>query len=170
MARAPIALEALEFLQDLWALDHGMQSLSKRMLASHGVTGPQRLLVRAIRLRPGCTPGEAARLLHLHPATATRLASRLVRSGHVERRDDPADARRVRLALTPKGRRIDSSRLGTVEQAVREVLGSTTPAHVQVTRRVLSALAGRLVAMTAKGARSSGPARRGRDARPRRAR
>ncbi|MCM2332615.1 MAG: MarR family transcriptional regulator [Anaeromyxobacteraceae bacterium] len=169
MARAPIALEALEFLQDLWALDHGMQSLSKRMLASRGVTGPQRLLVRAIGLRPGCTPGEAARMLHLHPATATRLASRLVRSGHVERRDDPADARRVRLALTAKGRRIDSSPRGTVEQAVREVLGSTTPARIQETRRVLSALTRRLVAMAAKGGRRA-PAGRGGGTRPRRAR
>lgn len=144
MGRASIALDALEFLQDLWALDHGMHSLSKRMLANHGVSGPQRLLVRAIGLHPGCTPGEAARMLHLHPGTATRHAGHLVRAGYVERRVDPADARRVRLVLTDRGRGVDQLRAGTVESAVRALLQATPPAQVMQARHVLKALTRRL--------------------------
>ncbi len=140
MARESIAPEALEFLQDLWALDHSMQSLSKRMLARHGVSGPQRLLIRAIGLRQGCTPGQAARMLHLHPATATRLAGRLVRTGYLERRADPLDGRRVRLVLTTRGRRVDALAPGTLEWAVLNVFDTTPPARIREARCVLAAL------------------------------
>lgn len=160
MARAPIALQALEFLQDLWALDHGMQSLSRQMLARHGVSGPQRLLIRAIGLRQGCTPGQAARMLHLHPATATRLAGRLVRTGYLERCDDPLDGRRVQLVLTPRGRRIDALVPGTLEAAVGDVLDATPPARIREARRVLAALTRRLAIPAARGDRRGKRGRR----------
>ena len=43
------------------------------------------------------------------------------------------------LALTAKGRKLDNLRTGTVEQAVRRVLG-TDPAKVAAAQEVLSAL------------------------------
>jgi len=38
----------LEFMKQLWAVDHGLQSLSKRMESRFGITGPQRLVVRIV--------------------------------------------------------------------------------------------------------------------------
>src|SRR5688572_15630298 len=40
--------EVLSFMQLLWAVTHGLESTSKRMLAAVGVTGPQRLVLRLI--------------------------------------------------------------------------------------------------------------------------
>lgn len=156
-ARASGDGEVLSFLQALWALDHAMQALSRRMHRRHGVTGPQRLLVRAIGREAGCSPGHAARLLHLHPATVTRLAARLAAAGLIVRRADPADGRRVQLQLTARGRRIDALRPGTVEAAVRQVLQETPRRRVEEVRSVLAALTGRLAGKAAPGATRGEP-------------
>src|SRR2546423_15613008 len=47
----------LEFMKQLWAVDHGLQSASKRMEASFGITGPQRLVVRIVGRFPGIAAG-----------------------------------------------------------------------------------------------------------------
>src|ERR687888_5890 len=61
----------LDFMQRLWAVAHELQSISKRMDAHLGVTGPQRLVVRILGRRPGLSAGELAAILHLHPSTLT---------------------------------------------------------------------------------------------------
>ncbi|GAB3867263.1 MarR family winged helix-turn-helix transcriptional regulator [Dactylosporangium cerinum] len=50
------------------------------------------------------TPGELARKLRLSPAATTALLDRLTRAGHVERRHDTADRRRVHLVMQPSAR------------------------------------------------------------------
>jgi DNA-binding MarR family transcriptional regulator len=50
------------------------------------------------------TPGELARTLRLSPAATTALLDRLTRAGHVERRHDTADRRRVHLVMQPSAR------------------------------------------------------------------
>jgi len=47
----------LEFMKQLWAVDHGLQSVSKRMEARFGITGPQRLVVRIVGRFPGISAG-----------------------------------------------------------------------------------------------------------------
>jgi DNA-binding MarR family transcriptional regulator len=159
MAPPGAAADVVGLLQDLWALDHALQTLSKRMLLRHGVTGPQRLLVRVVGQRSGCSPGQAARLLHLHPATVTRLAARLAEAGYLERRADRRDARRIRLVLTPRGEQIDALRRGTVETAVREVLEASPPGRAREARALLAALAARLAGRAPRGRGRAGPAR-----------
>ena len=58
----------LEFMRLIWALDHGLQSLSKRMHASFGLTGPQRVTLRVLGRRPGISAGTLAEILRLHRA------------------------------------------------------------------------------------------------------
>lgn len=130
----------LEFLRALWALDHALQSASKRMEASLGVTGPQRFVIRMIGRFPGVSAGEVADLLHVHPSTLTGVLKRLEQRGLVTRRADPADARRALLALTAKGRRVDARRTGTVEAAARRALDRLGPAAVRHTRGVAEVL------------------------------
>ncbi|UUX95633.1 MarR family winged helix-turn-helix transcriptional regulator [Aquabacterium sp. J223] len=43
---------------------------------------------------------------HLQKSHASRLVSRLVEQGYLERREDPADQRSFYLVATPKGRRL----------------------------------------------------------------
>src|SRR5919201_6945693 len=127
--REPPLGAVLDFMRLLWAVDHALQSASKRMEAAYGVTGPQRLVVRIVGRFPGITAGRVAEILHVHPSTLTGVLKRLESRAIVQRRPDPRDARRALLALTNKGRRLDTLRTGTVEQAVRRVL-TRDPAKV----------------------------------------
>jgi len=136
--------QVLEFMQALWAVDHELQSSSKRQEATTGVTGPQRLVIRIVGRFPGIAAGQVSEILHLHPSTLTGVLKRLEAHGLLERRADPADARRARLALTAQGRTIDSARGGTVEAGVRRALSKLPPRAVAAAREVLERLASEL--------------------------
>ena len=79
----------LDFLRVLWTLEHGLQSASKRMEASLGVTGPQRLVLKVLTRFPGASAGELSEILHLHPSTVTGIVQRLVTKGLLARSVDP---------------------------------------------------------------------------------
>ncbi len=134
----------LEFLRALWALDHALQSASKRMESTLGVTGPQRFVIRMIGRFPGISAGEVSSLLHVHPSTLTGVLKRLEQRGLVVRRADPADARRALLELTAKGRRVDAIRSGTVEGAARKALEKLPPATLRQTRTLAEAITAEL--------------------------
>lgn len=148
--------EALDFMKLLWRLDHALQTTSRRMAESLGVTGPQRLALRVVGRFPGITPGETAAVLRLHPSTVTVVVQGLERAGLVERSEDPADRRRTRLAATPAGRKVAAASAGTVEEAVRRTLARVDPADLATAARVLTALASELEAgEPARGARTA---------------
>jgi MarR family transcriptional regulator, organic hydroperoxide resistance regulator len=134
----------LDFMRALWALDHALQSASKRMEVRRGVTAPQRLVVRIVGRFPGISAGEVADILHLHPSTLTGVLKRLGDRGLLERRADPADGRRALLELTVRGRKVDRLRDGTVEAAVRRTLRRLPPASVRAARDAALALSGEL--------------------------
>jgi MarR family transcriptional regulator, organic hydroperoxide resistance regulator len=133
--------EVLEFMKLLWAVDHGLQSASKRMEAKMGVTGPQRLVIRILGRYPGISAGQLADILQLHPSTLTGVLKRLQERGVIERRTDPNDGRRALLGLTARGRELDSLRAGTVESAVRQALKALPRRKLEATQDVLAALA-----------------------------
>jgi DNA-binding MarR family transcriptional regulator len=124
-------------LRDLWALAHALEARSKRMQRTVGVTGPQRLVLRVIGDSPGCSPGETARHLHLHPGTVSRHVSSLIRAGLVRRTSDDDDARRQQLVLTRRGTALARNMRGTVEEAVRSALAATPGTEVEPARRLL---------------------------------
>jgi MarR family transcriptional regulator, organic hydroperoxide resistance regulator len=136
----------LDFLRLLWAVDHGLQSSSKRMYARYGVTGLQRMMIRVLGRFPGLTAGEVARMLHIHPSTMTGPLEKLVKSGAILRRVDDEDARRARLSLGASGRAIDAIRTGTVEANVRRALANVPERDLRVAANVLSKLADALEA------------------------
>ena len=130
----------LDFMRLLWAVDHGLQSASKRMEAAHGVTGPQRLVLRIVGRFPGIAAGRLSEILHVHPSTLTGVLKRLAAHGLLQRKADPRDARRALFSLTAKGKRLDTVRTGLVEQAVRRVL-SRAPQSLAAAQEVLGLLA-----------------------------
>ena len=101
----------------IWAIDHGLQTTSKRMHRTLGATGPQRLVIRIVGKFPGASAGQLADILHIDPSTLTGVLQRLARRGLLARRRDPRDGRRVLLTLTAKGRALDVPAAGTVETA-----------------------------------------------------
>ncbi len=140
MARKTVPA-TLEVMRDLWALSHALEARSKRMQRSRGVTGPQRLVLRIVGELPGCSPGEVARQLHLHPGTVSRHVSSLVRLGLVRRVSDDGDGRRQRLALSRKGATLARDHRGTVEEAVRAAIGAASVAEVAAARRFVVRIA-----------------------------
>ncbi len=133
-------LGAVDVLSSLWALAHALEARSKLMHRTIGVTGPQRLVLRAIGDDPGCTPGNVAVRLHLHPGTVSRHVSSLVRSGHVRRGTDRGDGRRQRLQLSPKGLRLNGNDRGTIEEAVRQTLAAAPAGDVKAMVRLMGAV------------------------------
>jgi len=129
----------LDFMRLLWAVDHALQSASKRMEATFGVTGPQRLVVRIVGRFPGIAAGRVAEILHVHPSTLTGILKRLEARGILQRKRDPRDARRALFGLTPKGKKLDTLKTGVVEQAVRKVL-ARSPSTVLAAQEMLAAL------------------------------
>jgi DNA-binding MarR family transcriptional regulator len=146
----------LEVMQSLWALAHALEARSKWMHRNLGVTGPQRLLLRAIGEAPGCSPGEAAGVLSLDPGTVSRLAAGLEQAGLMRRRQDRSDGRRLRLVLTRRGEAVNRKHGGTVEAAVREAMASAKPGETRVACRFVHRLTGSLeVKPTGKGRKAS---------------
>ncbi len=130
----------LEFMERLWALVHELQSISKRMDARLGVTGPQRLVIRIIGRYPGMSAGELAAAMHVHPSTLTGVLERLIDRKLLVRGPDPRDGRRTLLHLTAAGRRMDTQRAGTVEAAVRRALRRMRPSTTSEARLALEIL------------------------------
>lgn len=137
---APLG-EVLSFMQLLWAVTHGLESTSKRMLSELGVTGPQRLVLRIVGQNPDISPGELARVLRVHPSSLTGVLQRLSEAKLLRRERDPSDGRRSTLTLTPIGRQINARRAGTVEAAVQRAMASQSPEKLRVVENLLRTLA-----------------------------
>jgi DNA-binding MarR family transcriptional regulator len=135
----------LEFMRLIWALDHGLQSVSKRMQATLGLTGPQRMALRIVGRSPGISAGDLAAALRLHPSTLTGVLSRLEGRGLVLRTRDREDGRRARLALTARGRRFDVPSPGTVEAVIERVLGGVPASRVRAAAGLLASVAAALL-------------------------
>jgi len=140
-ASGPQLGEVLEFMRLLWAVDHGLQSTSKRMESTLGITGPQRLVLRLVGRFPGITAGNLAQILHVHPSTLTGVLKRLEKRGLLERKSDPLDGRKALFALTEAGRTLDVPSTGTVEAAVQRAISKMSRARILHTQDVLTALA-----------------------------
>jgi DNA-binding MarR family transcriptional regulator len=138
--------EVLEFMRLLWAVAHGMQSLSKQMKSKLGVTGRQRLVLRLVGQFPGITATRLAGLLHIHPSTLSGVVKRLVKQGYLERQEDSMDTRRAFLRLTPAGRALDVPSAGTVEAAVQRLLLRVSEEQRLAAQALLTALAAELLA------------------------
>jgi DNA-binding MarR family transcriptional regulator len=134
----------IHFMRLMWEVDHELQRVSKRMVATVGLTGPQRLALLIISHYPGISAGELANWLHLDPGTLTGIIARLEVAKLIKRTRDENDGRRAMLTLTARGRSANRRRAGTVESAVRRALDETRAADAEATRRMLSRLAAAL--------------------------
>jgi MarR family transcriptional regulator, organic hydroperoxide resistance regulator len=153
---APTRLQldpTLDFLRLLWGVETCLQSTSKRMASSIGITGPQRFTLRIVSRFPGISPTDVADLLRLHPSTITGVLQRLVDKGLLARQRDASDARRMRLHLRPGAARFTRVNAGTVEAAVGRALRRLPRATVAKARDVLAALIDELEGENRRAAR-----------------
>ena len=153
--------DILQFMQMLWNVAHNLERVSKRMRRDVGVTGPQRLALRVVGLRPGVSAGDLALVLHIHPSTVTGIVQRLVAQGLLTRVAAESDRRRAVLRLTAHGARVNRISAGTVEAAVGRVLTGLSPLERATSRRVLERLAAALTPAAEVSRRNAAAAGRG---------
>jgi DNA-binding MarR family transcriptional regulator len=142
LSALPPLPDTLEFMQLLWELAHALERTSKHMAETLGVTGPQRLALRVIGLRPGLSAGELAATLHVHPSTLTGVLQRLAAQRLLTRTDDPRDRRRAVLHLTARGVLVNATSKETVEAAVTRALRGVSPRDRAACRRVIKSVVG----------------------------
>ena len=136
--------DVLHFMRLIWAIDHELERVSKRMEVRLGLTIPQRMSLLLIGRKPGILASELAAVLHLHRGTLSGVLRRLEAAGYITRTVDASDARRAGLTLTAAGRKVNRRRAGTFEDAVRRVLGATLANDRAAAEQVLARLAGEL--------------------------
>jgi DNA-binding MarR family transcriptional regulator len=128
-------------MQVLWAVSHGLESTSKRMLATLGLTGPQRLVLRIIGHHGRIAAGPLAEVLHIHPSSLTGVLKRLEHSELIRRESDPLDRRRALFELTRHGMRLNRQREGTIEHAIQTALAKQPKERILATKQLLGAIA-----------------------------
>jgi MarR family transcriptional regulator, organic hydroperoxide resistance regulator len=131
----------LDFMRLLWSVEHGLQSTSKRMESTLGITGPQRLVLRIVTERPGLSAGELAHIVHLHPSTITGILQRLIKKGLLRRERDRRDTRRIRLHPEAAAKSYVAASASTVESAITRALARVPRQRVRHAREVLAAIA-----------------------------
>lgn len=76
---------------------------SRKLVQSHGLTGPQALLLSEIVRNGPITGSELAKRVSLSQATVTDVVKRLERRGLLARARDEGDRRKLRLQATAQG-------------------------------------------------------------------
>ncbi len=114
------------------------------MEVSHGVTGPQRLVLRLVREHPHLSAADLAALLRLHASTMTGILQRLERKGLVVRERDRQDNRRIKLRVPAKAHKLIDRPDGTIESAIKDALQHVSDSHTRSARIALAAIAAAL--------------------------
>lgn len=95
---------------------------SRQLVRSHGLTGPQGLLLKEVILAGELTVGQLAERVSLSQATVTDILLRLERRGLVERKRSSQDKRRVLVRVTIAGRRLMKHSLPLLQEAFLDKL------------------------------------------------
>ena len=105
-------------------------ALDDRLLASDYGLPQVRLLYEIAQARAGrsLTAADLGRDLGLDPGYVSRLVGGLERQGLIERRPDPANAKRLALGLTRQGRAVFAALDRAAAMEVRALLATLTPA------------------------------------------
>ncbi|WP_344616727.1 MarR family winged helix-turn-helix transcriptional regulator [Dactylosporangium salmoneum] len=92
---------------------------------------------RAAEEREPLTAGELARRLSLSPAATTALLARLERAGHIERRPDPADRRRIVLHMRPSAQELAHAFFAPLGAHLRAAFSQYTREELDIAADVL---------------------------------
>lgn len=101
--------------------EHAVRARIQPHLEAEDLTVEHGRILAVLRVEPGLTMSMIAESAVVPAATLTRLVDRLVESALVLRRVDPADKRRVVVALSSRGAAL-ADRLAAAERALEDDL------------------------------------------------
>jgi len=114
---------AERLLPDLLArASHALVQGFAEELRRRGVSLPVWRVLAALLARPGETVSGLAEACLLQQPTTTKLLDRMASDGLVTRSQDARDRRVIRVALTPRGKRLATKLLAVAERHEAEVL------------------------------------------------
>ncbi|WP_216328856.1 MarR family winged helix-turn-helix transcriptional regulator [Deinococcus aestuarii] len=116
-----------------------LSALDEPLEAALGLNTKE-LLVLAAVMDGADTPGTVAARQKLPAPTVTRIVTKLVGQGLVERVTDPGDLRRQRLRLTPQGEATRGRTRATAQDIVDAHFGALPAEHVGAALAALKAL------------------------------
>ena len=135
----PTAPGPWEILSHVWQLTTSLMDEAAPALEALGVH-PKALFLMAALEHHAC-PAQLARALTLPPPTVTYIVKALEAKGYVVRRPVPADLRKFRITLTPRGREALSMGRQKIAEAFAGRLGRLSPEEVAALDRSLARLA-----------------------------
>ncbi len=119
------------------ALGSSSDTVTDAAARTLGLNRTDMRLVAIIRARRRLTAGQLAAAADLSPAATSTAIRRLLTSGYVDRVDDPHDARRSWITLTPTGyAALDEVYAGMIDEG-RHHLSSYTPADLELVESFL---------------------------------
>lgn len=107
------------------------------VLRPAGVTTLQYTALTVLQRRAGLTSADLARLSFTRAQSSADLVGGLVRRGLVSRTPDPANRRRLLLALTPEGERLLTEYEPLVAELEARMLEDFSPKETELLRRLL---------------------------------
>lgn len=124
----------------LRSVNHGIMGSIRSAAEEHGISHQALMALRYVRMRPGITVSEIARQTGMAKSNVSRIVDQLVGMGVLEKRDDPADQRLVRLHVTPRA----EEHFQAVHEAVRakmaSVLACLAPEQVDTLIAILESI------------------------------
>ena len=139
-ATPPLSLDDM-LCFPLYAATRAVTRTYSELLAEVGLTYPQYLAMIALwEADAAMSVGELGERLLLDSGTLTPLLKRLEAAGHVSRRRDPEDERRVLVEVTDRGRAL-REQVGDVPRRLFEAMGLSVPELVSLREQLRGLLA-----------------------------
>ena len=127
-----------DFMRGFWEVGHASELVSKHMAATHGLTSSQRMILRVVATHPEISAREIARFLHVDAGTLSTSLRRLEERGLLSRQRDGVDGRKIKIVLSPKGKKLAAQGAGDLEAAFSAALAEISPRDAAVAKRVLA--------------------------------
>jgi len=128
------------FAQVMSRVMHEWLHASRRFARQHGLSIGQLMVLRQLQFCGPCSVSEIAQRMGVTNAAASQILDRLVDQGLVVRRENPADRRSKRVALTPQGQALLAEATHWHRSWLRAWLARFEPAEADLLRRALELL------------------------------
>lgn len=119
----------------LYSANNAMGRLYRPLLAQHGLTYPQYLVLVALWQRDGQTVNELGVALNLESNTLTPLLKRMEAAELVQRRRNPKDERSVIVTLTAKGSGLEQE-AAEISRCILDAAGDEIADLIELRHRV----------------------------------
>ena len=131
------ALVTIAILRSLRRIVRRVEGASDELEASHGITAPQLLSLRAVVQTGSLTQVELSREVRLSASTLVGVIDRLADKGLVTRRRDAKDRRRIHVTPTEAGRAVERAAPEPLQRQVERALEAMPAAERQAIASVL---------------------------------